>query len=266
MATLKYLNMAETKEYSKGKSNWNAIKKFVGLGLYGEKGARFLAHVISYIHEGTYRSRRGTTIGGGIFAQCGGSVAIDEKGEVGILFDRYERVYKYVRVACGETEKLKSIKDKLANEVKKFWNEETKNDHLLEIKIRTDVSKADENSSLEDMINWNEYRFLYEILKSRDPKKIEKKYGIKAKESMIGQKIEDQFVLASLETMDAEYDRICKEEEKEMQDLQKKYSEEYAELRKRHEAEKTATTQKFKDLKNQIEQQRNMIKEGTFAA
>ncbi len=266
MATIKYLNMVETKKYTDGERDWNATKKFVGLDLYGEKGARFLANVIGYIYDGTYLNRMGTTIGGGLFAQCSCSVVIDAKGQVGILFNRYDRVYKYVRIARGETEKLKSIKDKLANEVKKFWNELAMTHHLLEINVVTNIDKAGDVSTQEEKINWNEYRYLYEILKSRDPKKIEKKYGTKAKDAMIGKKIEDQFVLASLETMDAEFDRICKEEEEEMKSLQKKHNEEYTEMRYRQEEEKKASIQKYKAMKDNIEQQRNMIKEGAFAA
>ena len=131
------------------------------LGVYSEKAAILLNEVINWkmntckikseyylkedkngrIHRPRspkYYNDTYFLCGGGLFVKCNAEVAISSVREVCLKFkeDGNEYIKKYVRVASGVDEMTKAIKEKIANELKKFWTtyaEEIDNDKILEI-------------------------------------------------------------------------------------------------------------------------------------
>lgn len=283
-----YLNTRDTKNFTKGVKDWMTIKKFIGLDIYGKKSAYLLANVIDNCFKRA-RGLVGKTIGSKFFLEGGSSIAINSNDEIGILFSRYNTISK-LRNARGDFERLKTIKDMLANEIQMYWKERAVPGK--EIEIHATLVKNNNNEKVVDRVSWSEYGLLYEVLKSSDLKKIEKKYDTKVKDSMIGQKIEDQFILTALEMLDAEFDKICREEDEGRKAMKKIHADEYYEIRARWEDEKKsgiitawdnaeyaeytemrhrqeketkAFILKYKNEKERIDQQKEMIKNGLFA-
>lgn len=247
-----FLNVEDTEKLTKGVQSWSETKKFIGLGIYSERAAQLLASVIRYKWNDTRTGRHGNTIGGGMIVQANGDVAINCHGEVGILFAKYGNVGNFLRIACGPAEQLKSIKDKIANDLKKFWNYKTPNN---ELEIGIDGC-TDNGERFDVKFNYNEYRTLYEVLKSRDSKKIKSKYGTANFKEMIGEKIEDQFVLMATETIMAEINNLVKERESEAKRLEDEHRQINSELwekqKKEKEDSKNFYNEKIKELEDQI--------------
>jgi hypothetical protein len=260
-----FLNVEDTEKFTAGVySRWSDNQKFIGLGIYSERAAQLLASVIRYKWNETRSGRSGRTVGGGLIVQTNGDVAINCHGEVGILFRKYDNIGKFLRVACGPAEQIKSIKDKLANDLKNFWNYKTEfcnpcktSDNGLEIDIEgcTDVGER-----FEAKINYNEFRTLYEVLKGRDPKKIKAKYGTANFKEMIGEKNEDQFALMATETIMAEINKLVKERESEAKRLEEEHRQFNNEMWKKQKDEKEASknfyNNKIKELEDQIKMMR----------
>jgi cell division protein ZapA (FtsZ GTPase activity inhibitor) len=184
-------------------------------------------------------------------------VAINCHGEVGILFAKYGNIGKFLRIACGPAEQLKSIKDKIANDLKKFWNYKTPNN---ELEIGIDGCTGD-GERFDAKFNYNEFRTLYEVLKSRDAKKIQGKYGTANFKEMVGEKNEDQFALMATETIMAEINKLVQEREteaKRLEDEHRRISNELWEKQKKEkEDSKNFYNEKIKELEDQIKAMRN---------
>ena len=252
-----FLNVEDTEKFTKGVQSWSESKKFIGLGIYSERAAQLLASVIRYKWNDTRNGRFGNTVGGGLIVQTNGDVAINCHGEVGILFAKYGNIGKFLRIACGPAEQLKSIKDKIANDLKKFWNYMTPNS---ELEIDIDGCTGD-GERFDAKFNYNEFRTLYEILKSRDSKKIKSKYGVANFKEMIGEKNEDQFALMATETIMTEINKLVKEREaeaKRLEDEHRRISNELWEKQKKEkEDSKNFYNEKIKELEDQIKMMRN---------
>lgn len=251
------LNVEDTEKFTKGVQSWSESKKFVGLGIYSERAAQLLASVIKYKWNDTRNGRYGNTVGGGMIVQANGDVAINCHGEVGILFAKYGNIGKFLRIACGPAEQLKSIKDKIANDLKKFWNYKTPNSEL-EIEIDGIIG---EDERFDAKFNYNEFRTIYEVLKSRDSKKIKSKYGTANFKEMIGEKIEDQFALMATETIMTEINKLVKEREAETKRLEDEHRQASNELWEKQKKEKEASrnfyNEKIKELEDQIKAMRS---------
>lgn len=253
---INFLNVEDTEKFTNGVSSWSNNQKFIGLGIYSERAAQLLSNVIRYKWNDTRSGRYGRTVGGGMIVQTNGDVAINCHGEVGILFAKYDNIGKFIRVACGPAEQIKSIKDKIANDLKNFWNYNTPNN---ELEIAIDGCTGD-GERFDAKFNYNEFRVLYEILKSRDPKKIKGKYGTANFKEMIGEKNEDQFALMATETIMAEISKLVKERESEAKRLEEEHRQISNKLWKRQKEEKEASKNfyngKIKELEDQIKMMR----------
>lgn len=252
-----FLNVEDTEKFTKGVQSWNESKKFIGLGIYSERAAQLLASVIRYKWNDTRNGRFGSTVGGGMIVQTNGDMAINCHGEVGILFAKYGNIGKFLRIACGPAEQLKSIKDKIANDLKKFWNSKTPNNEL-----EIDIDGCTDNGERFDAkFNYNEFRVLYEVLKSRDSKKIKSKYGTANFKGMAGEKNEDQFALMATETIMAEINKLVTERESEAKRLEDEHrricNELWEKQKKEKEASKNFYNEKIKELEDQIKAMRN---------
>ena len=252
-----FLNVEDTEKFTKGVQSWSESKKFVGLGIYSERAAQLLASVIRYKWNNTRNRRYGNTVGGGMIVQANGDVAINCHGEVGILFAKYGNIGKFLRIACGPAEQLKSIKDKIANDLKKFWNYRTPNS---ELEIDIDGCTGD-GERFDAKFNYNEFRTLYEVLKSRDSKKIQTKYGTANFKEMVGEKNEDQFALMATETIMAEINKLVQERESEAKRLEDEHcrisNELWEKQKKEKEDSKNFYNEKIKELEDQIKAMRN---------
>jgi hypothetical protein len=246
------LNVEDTAKFTQGVQSWSETKKFIGLGIYSERAAQLLANVIRYKWNETRNGRYGNTIGGGMIVQTNGDVAINCHGEVGILFAKYGNIGKFLRIACGPAEQLKSIKDKIANDLKNFWKYRTPNN---ELEITID-GFTDNGEAFDAKINYNEFRTLYEVLKSRDSKKIQSKYGTANFKEMIGKKNEDQFALMATETIMAEINNLVKERDSEAKRLEEEHRQINNEMYKKQKEEKENSKNfyngKIKELEDQI--------------
>jgi hypothetical protein len=253
---INFLNAENTEKFTKGVQSFDEFKKFIGLGIYSERAAQLLASVIKYKWSDTRNGRFGSTIGGGMIVKTNGYVAINCHSEVGIFFEKYEKIGKFHRIGCGPAEQLKSIKDKLANDLKKFWNYKTPNN---ELEIFIDGYTGD-GERFDAKFNYNEFRTLYEFLKSRDLKKIKSKYGVANFNEMIGEKNEDQFVLMATETIIAEINKLVKEREVEAKRLEKEHHQNLIKIYKKQEAEREASKNFYNEKIKKLEEQMKMMK------
>jgi hypothetical protein len=192
-----------------------------------------------------------------MIVKTNGDMAINCHGEVGILFAKYESIGKFLRIACGPAEQLNSIKNKIANDLKNFWKCRTPNN---ELEIDIDGCTSD-GERFDAKFNYNEFRVLYEVLKSRDSKKIQSKYGTANFKEMIGEKNEDQFALMAAETIMAEINKLVKEREAEDKRLEEEYRRNSNELWEKNKKEKAASKNfyngKIKELEDQIKMMKN---------
>lgn len=252
-----FLNVEDTEKFTKGISSWGNNQKFLGLGIYSERAAQLLSNVIRYKWNDTRSGRCGKIIGGGMIVQTSGDVAINCHGEVGILFAKYDNIRNFIRVACGPAEQLKSIKDKIANDLKNFWKFSAGNNRF---EIGIDGCTGD-GERFDAKISYNEFRTLYEVLKSRDAKKIKAKYGTADFKEMIGEKNEDQFALMATETIMAEINKLVKERESEAKRLEEEHrrisNELWEKQKKEKEDSKNFYNEKIKALEDQIKMTRN---------
>ena len=251
-----FLSAEDTEKFTKGVDSWCESQKFIGLGLYSERAARLLVGVIRYKWNNTRAGHFGRTIGGGMFVKTNGYVAINCHGEVGILFEKFQNIGKYLRIACGPDEQIKSIKDKLANDLKKFWNYKNPNNEL-EMDI---VGCIDNGERFDTKFNYNEFRTLYEALKGRDSKKIKSKYGTANFKEMIGEKSKDQFALMAIETIMSEIRNLINERESEAKRLDDDHRLIRNELWEKQKKEKEDSRNFYNEKIKRLEEQMIMMK------
>lgn len=258
------------------------------LGVYSEKAAILLNEVINWkintcIEEYVEAKKNGYVYppryfnddddfpikGGGLFVKCNAEVTISTISEVCLKFKEVgdEYIKKYIRAAFGVDEMTKAIKEKIANELKKFWeahSEEINNNGMLKI-------KSTNESGEENVFEYREadYLVLYEFLKGRSIDKLKSKYDQTKLDEMIGKRVEDQFVITAVETIQNEIAEIAETCEGEIYNMEAEFRENCNKLfdmmsKKNKENKKRIADkgmEKIKDLQNQISE---MIKMGNI--
>ena len=255
----------------------NETEAFFDLGLTSQKAAVLLNYLFTKkllscpSKRGYYYSKDGDTVnGGGLLVKGKAQVTINDMNEVGVYFRDRWSIGKYVRVASGRSEIIKSIKDKIGNELKKLWKNHRDEQIIIDVKEYTQMyGTCNENLDIDQnivttndsgrkviVISLNEYRALYEFLKSREPSKIKERYGAKAFDSMVGHRIEDQFLLSAIDVIkneiknvEHECTEICKKAEED-------FNESYNKLKKDRDDTKAAAEiakrGKISDLQSQL--------------
>lgn len=228
--------LAEENQLINGIEKFGAKRKFFKIGINSKKAANLLNLTINWKYDScnTKLGRNGydidNLIGGGLFVKAHGFIGVTQTGDVGIIFNCADKIKNYVKNGA-EAMLIYDIKERLATELKKCWTayhyHKNEND---ELKIEG------------EKISKNEFRVLYETLKNRNENKIKLKYGKEAFISMIGNKIDDQFVIAAIDTIKNEISKIIQTQ---MEDLKT--------LNKNYELERDSIYTKFKKDKLKLE-------------
>lgn len=273
------------------KSSNNA---FFDLGITSQKSAVLLNYLLQTkltfcpSKRGYFYSTKTTdnVLGGGLLIKCEAQITINEMNEVGVYFRNSWSIDRYLRIARGNhSEELKSIKDKIGNELKKLWKNKGGDDNsngyfcinvLDNTKIYGSVSEhldidknlminADNGSKM-IVISYKEYRALYEYLKGRDTDKIKERYGAEAYENMIGARVEDQFLLAAIDVIKNEiknveqnYSDLCKQADAD-------FNEAYKVLRTQHEQKKMEVEKAKIEKIGELQQQMRDLLSGAIGA
>jgi uncharacterized DUF497 family protein len=196
----------------------------------------------------SWRKNCSGVAGGGLFIKADAEIVMNSVGEVCILFKNAGRINDYMRLARGEAETIKCIRDRLGNEVKKFWNSFCWNP----VNEKTGLITIKDNKT----ITFKEYRIIYELLKNRDPEKIKVKYGESDFNAIIGNKVEDQFIISAIETIKKEIANIISTREAELKETKNTYQEKcnilYREQRQKEEKIVEDSSKKITELEEQI--------------
>lgn len=271
---IKFFSVEEERKFENNKvvsSSYGTLHESVTyLEVYSEKAANLLNEVINWRIR-TCNAKAGKEFydgvdalrGGGLFVKCGCEVVISSIGEVGLKFkEAYgENIKKYVRAVSAPAEINKAIKDKIANELKKLWMAYSKylkeHDGILKIK-GTDRNGTDITYEYHE----TDYRILYEVLKGRNVDKIKAKYDETKWDEMIGKKVEDQFVLTAIETIQNEIAKIAKTRDEDLQKAEAEYRAESNRLWTQNKENKeriaNEAMEKITTLQNQINEMMNM--------
>ena len=258
MKHVNILNLEE--EITLGK---NDRKKLIHLEVFSKKAAKFIVDALNNKISNTpkrWRAWRGyvddgdgsACAGGGLFIKAGANICMTTMNEVCILFGDSWRVGNYCRAAYSATEVEKSVKDKLAHMLKTYWKNMTNDGKEDKLYIR---SKFQDEDNTDEYITEAEYSCLYNFLKGRD---IIKKFKKEVINSIIGNKVQDQFVLSAIEVIKSEIiqkkDEMAKlvnevnnEYQKKMDDIRKEWGDATGEI-------KTKYTMMIDELKNNMNQ------------
>ena len=271
---IKFLSVEEERKFENNNiasSSYGSIHESVTyLGIHSEKAATLLNEVINWRirtcntkANKEYYNGVDSLKGGGLFVKCNAEVVISSIGEVGLKFkEAYgEYIKKYIRAVSARAEINKAIKDKIANELKKFWTAYSKylKDHDGVIKIkRTDRNGDDITYEYRE----TDYRVLYEFLKGRNVDKLKAKYDQMKWDEMIGKKVEDQFVISAIETIQNEIAKIAETRDNDLKNAEAEYRAESNRLwtknRENKERITNEATEKIKELQNQINEMMKM--------
>ena len=276
---IKFLSVEEERKFENNNiasSSYGSIHESVTyLGIHSEKAATLLNEVINWRIRTCstkvckeYYNGVDSLKGGGLFVKCNAEVVISSIGEVGLKFkEAYgEYIKKYIRAVSAPAEINKAIKDKIANELKKFWMAYSKyikeHDGVIKLKIT--------NRNGDDVLyeyRETDYRILYEVLKGRNVDKLKAKYDQVKWDEMIGKKVEDQFVISAIETIQNEIAKIAETRDNDLKNVEAEYREEYDRLWTKNKENKeriiNEAMKKIKELQNQINE---MMKMGNIMA
>ena len=271
---IKFLSVEEERKFENNNiasSSYGSIHESVTyLGIHSEKAATLLNEVINWRIRTCstkvckeYYNGVDSLKGGGLFVKCNAEVFISSIGEVGLKFkEAYgEYIKKYIRAVSAPAEINKAIKDKIANELKKFWMAYSKylKDHDGVIKFnRTNRNGDDVSYEYRE----TDYRILYEVLKGRNVDKLKAKYDQVKLDEMIGKKVEDQFVISAIETIQNEIAKIAETRDNDLKNAEAEYRAESNRLWTKNKENKeriaNEATEKIKELQNQINEMMNM--------
>ena len=271
---IKFLSVEEERKFENNNvasSSYVSIHESVTyLGIHSEKAATLLNEVINWrirtcspkVSE-RYCDGVDSLKGGGLFVKCNAEVVISSIGEVGLKFkEAYgEYIKKYIRAVSARAEINKAIKDKIANELKKFWTAYSKylKDHNGVIKFTFIDRNRD---GVEYEYRETDYRILYEVLKGRDVDKLKAKYDQVKWDEMIGKKVEDQFVISAIETIQNEIAKIAETRDNDLKNAEAEYRAESNRLWTKNKENKeriaNEATEKIKELQNQINEMMKM--------
>ena len=271
---IKFLSVEEERKFENNNvasSSYESIHESVTyLGIHSEKAATLLNEVINWRIRTCstkvckeYYNGVDSLKGGGLFVKCNAEVVISSIGEVGLKFkEAYgEYIKKYIRAVSAPAEINKAIKDKIANELKKFWMVYSKyikeHDGVIKLKI-TNRNGDDVTYEYRE----TDYRILYEVLKGRNVDKLKAKYDQVKWDEMIGKKVEDQFVISAIETIQNEIAKIAETRDNDLKNVEAEYREEYDRLWTKNKKNKERITneamEKIKELQDQINEMMNM--------
>ena len=265
---IKFLSVEEERKFENNNvasSSYVTIHESVTyLGIHSEKAATLLNEVINWRirtcspkASERYCDGVDSLKGGGLFVKCNAEVVISSIGEVGLKFkEAYgEYIKKYIRTVSARAEINKAIKDKIANELKKFWTAYSKylKDHNGVIKFTFIDRNRD---GVEYEYRETDYRILYEVLKGRDVDKLKAKYVQVKWDEMIGKKVEDQFVISAIETIQNEIAKIAETRDNDLKNAEAEYRAESNRLWTKNKENKkrieNEAMEKIKELQNQI--------------
>ena len=271
---IKFLSVEEERKFENNNvasSSYVSIHESVTyLGIYSEKAATLLNEVINWRIRTCstkvckeYYNGVDSLKGGGLFVKCNAEVVISSIGEVGLKFkEAYgEYIKKYIRAVSAPAEINKAIKDKIANELKKFWTAYSKylKDHNGVIKF-TFIDRNRDGVAYE--YRETDYRILYEVLKGRDVDKLKAKYVQVKWDEMIGKKVEDQFVISAIETIQNEIAKIAETRDNDLKNAEAEYRAECNRLWTKNKENKERITneamEKIKELQDQINEMMNI--------
>ena len=276
---IKFLSVEEERKFENNNvasSSYGSIHESVTyLGIHSEKAATLLNEVINWRIKTCstkankeYYNGVDSLKGGGLFVKCNADVVISSIGEVGLKFkEAYgEYIKKYIRAVSAPAEINKAIKDKITNELKKFWMAYSKYlkeyDGVLKFKI---TNRNGDDVSYE--YRETDYRILYEVLKGRNTDKLKAKYDQVKWDEMIGKKVEDQFVISAIETIQNEIVKIAETRDNVLNNAEAEYRAEFNRLWTKNKENKeriaNEAMEKIKDLQNQIS---DMMKMGNIMA
>ena len=101
-----------------------------------------------------------------------------------------------------------------------------------------------------------DYRILYEVLKRRDEDKLKANFDQVKWDEMIGKKVEDQFVISAIETIQNEIAKIAETRDNDLKNAEAEYRAESNRLWTKNRENKERITneamEKIKELQNQI--------------
>ena len=271
---IKFLSVEEERKFENNNvasSSYVSIHESVTyLGIHSEKAATLLNEVINWRIKmcstkanKEYYNGVDSLKGGGLFVKCNAEVVISSIGEVGLKFkEAYgEYIKKYIRAVSAPAEINKAIKDKIANELKKFWMAYSKyikeHDGVIKFKI-TNRNGDDVTYEYRE----TDYRILYEVLKGRNVDKLKAKYDQVKWDEMIGKKVEDQFVISAIETIQNEIAKIAETRDNDLKNAEAEYRAESNRLWTKNRENKERITneamEKIKELQNQINEMMTM--------
>lgn len=271
---IKFLSVEEERKFENNNvvsSNYGSIHESVTyLGVHSEKAATLLNEVINCRirtcktkFNKEYYNDVDVLRGGGLFVKCNAEVVISSIGEVGLKFkEAYgKNIKKYIRAVSAPAEINKAIKDKIANELKKFWMAYSKylkeHDGVLKFK-RTNRNGDDVTYEYCE----TDYRILYEVLKGRNVDKLKAKYDQVKWDEMIGKKVEDQFAISAIETIQNEIVKIAETRDNDLKNAEAEYRAESNRLWTKNKENKeriaNEAMEKIKELQNQINEMMKM--------
>ena len=229
---------------------------FIPLGVYSKVGACLLNRVLfwvvaqaepkayyrrsRYVQAGTYDPS--DKAGGGLLVKMDPAMVMDPLGSYGLKIGAKYRLLRGAKAASNDAEREKTVKQKLGWKLKDFWRATATRLGLPETQLRLKVyedalapgwdQREDgvEGAHLVGVVDFTEYRALYEMLQGRfegrTAEKSMKKYGQAAIDKMIGKPVQDQMVLTAVETI-----------ENQIREVKQKIAEERARLQKESEEE-----------------------------
>ena len=158
---------------------------------------------------------------------------------------------------------VKAIKDKIANELKKFWQYYSRYINSHNGIIRLNLKKSDNTENVFEYCE-DDYRILYEVLKGRNINKLKAKYGQTRWDEMIGENLKDQFIITAIKTIHNEILKIAKTRDNDInaaeEDCRQKCNELWNNFRENRERIKNEADDKIKNLQNQINEMMKMGK------
>ena len=261
---------------------------FTNLGINSRLGALLLNNVLYFLSDSRpicHRRRYGDDQkGGGLFCKAKARISINDLNEVGLYFENTWGFSSNLRVATGKAEVLKAVKNKLADALKKMWKvrvqvdsngteymfiEKTRSGELstsnhdhkeyvipltAEEKEKMKISNHWDNYTPKIMITEKQYRIVYEFLKGRKVSD----YPEVVFNSMIGKKVDDQFVISAIEVIRGEMEQLIATWKQAAQTTSKEFDAQIDQIRMKKSAElsrlEAEKNEKLKELQNQMKE------------
>lgn len=192
-------------------------------------------------------------VGGGLVVKTDPDITIDHLGEVGLHLNNAYKLSTFCRKASCQQERLSTIKEKFAYALKNMWKSTSVENAMT---VKTDPTA---DSSERVIISFEEYRALYEHLKERDKAKTIKAYGQKAYDEMIGEPLQDQFLISAIETIDEDKQRVDLEYTDKLLELDEMKNAELKKLNAKYAAMRESLLEEKKTKIDELNAQKGML-------